>query len=314
MRAVVMEKFGGPEVLRLAEVPDLEPRVAHEVLRVTRAGVNWADVHTRTDSYLAPMTLPCVPGNEVVGRAPDGRRLLALTRGGGYAEQAHAHRRVSWEIPDDISDDQALPLALQGQAAWHLLFTVARLQPGESVLIPAAAGGVGSMAVQLARAAGARVVALASTEEKRQLALDLGAEAAVDSTADDLAERVVEVAGGPVRVALEMTGGRVLRQTLGALAPRGRVAVYGYVGGQLADLPTRLLMEKSITVSGFWLPHLYGDRAALSAGVEALFHAVRTGALRPVTGGLYPLAEAAAAHSALATRTHLGKLALSTAA
>lgn len=307
-----MKAFGGPEVLLLTEVPDLQQRGAYHLLNVSRAGVNYADVHVRNNTYLTPVTLPYVPGNEVVGATADGRRFVGLTPGGGYAEQAHVHRRVAWPVPDDISDDQAVCLALQGQSAWHLLFTVAQVTAGQSVVIPAAAGGVGSLAVQLAKHAGAKVIALASTEEKRQLARDLGADAVVDSTADDLTGEIIEAAGGPVEVALEMTGGHVLRDILAALAPRGRLAVYGFASGQAADVPARLLMEKSITVAGFWLPHLYSDRNALPASMEKLFDSVRTGTLRPVIGGIFPLGEASAAHATLTTRSHMGKLSLDT--
>ncbi len=308
-----MKEFGGPEVLRIEEVPDLEPRPAHQLVRVVRAGVNYADVHARTDSYLAPVTLPYTPGNEVLGTTTDGRRLIGLTQGGGYAEQAHLHRRASWEVPDDIDDDQAIALALQGQSAWHLLFTAAQLQPDQTVLIPAAGSGLGSIAVQLAKRAGARVIALASTELRRRLARELGADAIIDSTADDLAERIVEAAGGPIHTALEMTGGTVLRETIAALAPRGRLVLYGYASGQTTDLPTRALMEKSINVNTFWLPHLYADRTALPTSINALFEAVRDGSLTPITGAIHPLTDAAEAHTTLATRTHLGKLSLDAA-
>jgi NADPH2:quinone reductase len=314
MRAITMRQFGGPEVLELAEVPDPEPRAGHLLVNVTRAGVNYADVHVRENTYLAPVELPYIPGNEVVGTTQDGRRVVALTRGGGYAERALVHRRVAWDVPDDITDEQAAVLALQGNTAWHLLFTVAQLTSGQSVLIPAAAGGVGSLAVQLAKQVGAKVVALASTEARRQLAKELGADAVLDSsTTDGLTERILDAAGGPVHAALEMTGGQTLRATLAAVAPRGRLAVYGYASGETCDVPARMLMEKSITVSGFWLPHLYADRNALPMSMRALTAAVRSGDLRPLIGASYPLAEAAQAHRDLAARTQTGKLVLATA-
>ncbi|WP_129841117.1 zinc-binding dehydrogenase [Streptomyces sp. RFCAC02] len=310
MRAISMEEFGGPEVLRLREIPEPRPRAAHHLLRVTRAGVNFADVHVRGNTYLSPVTLPYVPGNEVVGTTEDGRRFVGLTQGGGYAEQALLHRRVAWAVPDDITDDQAVALALQGQSAWHLLFTTARVAAGETVVVPAAGGGLGSLAVQLAREAGATVIALASTERKRRLARDLGADAAIDSTADDLTARILDAAGGPVQVALEMTGEPVLSRVLDALAPHGRLALYGFASGRPADLPIRALLEKSITVSGFWLPNLYRDREALPTSMTALFEAVRKGAVKPVHGGVLPLGDASTAHATLATREHVGKLSL----
>ncbi|MEU8683366.1 zinc-binding dehydrogenase [Streptomyces sp. NPDC048611] len=310
MRAIVMREFGGPDVLRLEDVPEPAPRGGHALVDVTLAGVNYADVHVRGDSYLAPVELPYVPGNEVVGTVDGGRRVVGLCRGGGYAERTPLHRRVTWDVPDAISDEQAVALALQGNSAWHLLFTSLRLTEGETVVVPAAAGGVGSLAVQLAAHAGARVIGLAGTPEKRRLAGEWGAHAVVDSTAEDLTERILDAAGGPVDAALEMTGGATFARTLAAVAPRGRLAVYGYAGGELASVPTRELMERSITVSGFWLPQLYADRTALPTSMRALFDAVAAGTLMPRTGGVYGLGEAARAHHELAARTPTGKLAL----
>ncbi|HEY8981591.1 MAG TPA: zinc-binding dehydrogenase [Streptomyces sp.] len=313
MRAIRMEQFGGPEVLQVTEVPDLEPRSGHHLLHVTRAGVNYADMHVRDDSYLAPVTLPYIPGNEVIGTSMEGRRFVGLTQGGGYAEQAHVHRRTSWEVPQEVTDEQALALCLQGNTAYHLLHTVTGIREGQRVVIPAAAGGVGSIAVQLAKRLGATVIALAGTKEKRRLVEDLGADAVIDSASDSLTDEIKEAAGGPVHAALEMTGGTTLHATVAALADRGHLAVYGYASGQITDVPTRTLLQRSITVSGFWLPSLYSDRHALPTSMTALFDAVRAGSLRPVIGQVYPLNEARAAHDALAARTSTGKLSLDTA-
>ncbi|MFF8788314.1 zinc-binding alcohol dehydrogenase family protein [Streptomyces sp. NPDC015125] len=313
MRAIVMREFGGPDVLRLEDVPEPAPRGGHSLVEVSLAGINYADVHVRGDSYLAPVELPYVPGNEVVGRADGGRRVVGLCRGGGYAERTLLHRRVTWDVPDAISDEQAVALALQGNSAWHLLFTSLRLAEGETVVVPAAAGGVGSLAVQLAAHAGAKVIGLAGSPEKRKLAGKLGAHAVVDSTAEDLTERILDAAGGPVAAALEMTGGVTFERTLAAVAPRGRLAVYGFAGGDLASVPTRELMARSITVSGFWLPQLYADRTALPTSMRALFDAVADGTLKPLTGTAYALGEAARAHHDLAARTPTGKLALDVA-
>ncbi|MGW7573688.1 quinone oxidoreductase family protein [Streptomyces sp. NPDC054765] len=313
MRAIVMREFGGPDVLRLDDVPEPAPRAGHSLVDVALAGINYADVHVRGDSYLAPVVLPYVPGNEVVGTVDGGRRVVGLCRGGGYAERTLLHRRVTWDVPDAVSDEQAVALALQGNSAWHLLFTSLRLAEGETVVVPAAAGGVGSLAVQLAAHAGAKVIGLAGSAEKRKLAGELGAHAVVDSTAEDLTERILDAAGGPVDAALEMTGGATFRRTLAAVAPRGRLAVYGFAGGEPASVPTRELMARSITVSGFWLPQLYADRTALPTSMQALFDAVADGSLKPLTGSLYPLGEAARAHHELAARTPTGKLALDVA-
>ena len=164
MRAIQVTTFGGPEVLELVDLPAPEPRDPLLLLDVSAAGVNYADTHQAADDYLAPQKVPFVPGAEVVGTAPDGRRVVALLANGGYAEQALAHPATTFALPDSVDDTTALALVLQGTTAWHLLRTSARIAPGETVVVHAAAGGVGCLAVQLAREMGAgRVIATAST-------------------------------------------------------------------------------------------------------------------------------------------------------
>ncbi|MEA2182316.1 MAG: NADPH:quinone reductase [Solirubrobacteraceae bacterium] len=182
MRAIQMSDYGGPEVLELVELPVPEPADGELLVKVTRAGLNFADTHRRTNSYLAKDELPLVPGSEVAGAREDtGERVVALCGSGGYAEYATAPSALTFPIPDGVSDETALALVLQGLTAWHLYRTCAKIAPGETVVVHAAAGGVGSLAVQLGKPLGAgRVVATASTEEKRALALELGADAAVD--------------------------------------------------------------------------------------------------------------------------------------
>jgi NADPH2:quinone reductase len=229
VQAITISRYGGPDVLQLSEVPEPEPKPGHQLIDVAAAGVNFADLHVTEGSYIADVPLPYIPGNEVVGRLA-GRRVVALTRGGGYAQRTRAHRATTFAVPDDIDDHTALALTLQGNSAWHLVHTVLRLQPGESVIVPAAAGGVGSLAVQLAKRAGARVIAMASTGPKRELARQLGADKVVDSTSPTLAADLAEASGGAA-AALEMTGGATLHATLAALAPFGRMAVFGGTSG-----------------------------------------------------------------------------------
>src|SRR5271166_585584 len=176
-----MTEFGGPEVLKLAELPMPEPGPEETLIKVTRAGLNFADTHTRTHSYVQEATLPLVPGGEVAGvRQVSGERVVALVGSGGYAEYAVAPTDLVVPIPDALDDGTALAMIVQGTTAWHLYRTAGRVAEGESVVIHGAAGGVGSLAVQLGRPLGAgRVIATASSEEKRSLALDLGADAAI---------------------------------------------------------------------------------------------------------------------------------------
>src|SRR3954470_9458427 len=210
MRAIQITEFGGPEVLQLREIEEPQAPEGGVVLEVSAAGINWADTHQAENSYLTPAELPLVPGGEVVGRTPDGRRVVALTAGGGYAERVVASPAAMWEVPDGVTDAQALGLVLQGTTAWHLLRTSAQLRPGESVVVHAAAGGVGTLAVQLAKRFGAgRVIGVASSAEKRELATRLGADAVVDSNGDDLKQALIDANDGQrVDVVLEMVGGQ----------------------------------------------------------------------------------------------------------
>src|SRR5256885_4933733 len=179
MRAIRITEFGGPEVLTLADVPDPEPGPGQFLVEVSRAGVNYADTHQAENTYLSKTTLPHIPGAEIVGRASDGRRVVAMVNGGGYAEQAVADNPLAFEGPDAVDDVSATALVVQGATAWLLLRRTVHLEPGESVVVHAAAGGVGSLAVQLAKQWGAgRVIATASSSDKRKLTLDLGADVA----------------------------------------------------------------------------------------------------------------------------------------
>lgn len=322
MKAVQVSRFGGPEVLEVVDLDAPQAGPGQVLVDVTAAGVNYADTHATEDTYLRPQRLPFVPGAEVVGRARggahDGERVVALLGGGGgYAEQAAAPESVVFPVPEEISDAEALALVLQGTTAWHLLRTSTRLAPGESVVIHAAAGGVGSIAVQLAKQWGAgRVIATGSSAEKRDLALSLGADVAVDvsgtTTAEEVRDLLREANGGRgVAVVLEMTGGHVFDGSLGALAPLGRLGIYGLASRTPPTaVPPVELMAQSRTVAGFWLIHAVQTPGGLQPAMDELVSLTRTGRLRPVVGGSYPLASARDAHEALLGRGTTGKLVL----
>lgn len=316
MRAVVLNAFGGPESLEVASLPDPTPKPGYELVDVDRAGVNFADIHIREDNYITPVALPYVPGSEVVGTVKGGRRVLALTvQGGGYAEQALAPRATTFDVPDDVDDGQALALAIQGCTAWHLVHTCARLERGESVAVFAAAGGVGTVAIQLARLAGAkRIVAAASTPAKRKLAVDLGADAVVDSaTVEGLTDRLIEANGGhELDVVLEMTGEHTLQAAMAATAPFGRIVIFGFASGKTAVVDTKDVMIRNQSLIGFVLPQLLRRRGALARSVRELFGLLRSGELVTHVGAEYGLTEARRAHEELQSRATTGKLILDT--
>ena len=312
MKAIQIKEFGGPEVLEHTDLPDPEPGDGQVLVTVARSGVNFADTHVTRNDYLADQELPLVPGGEVSGTTPDGRRVAALMMNGGYAEQVAVPEAALVPVPDAVDDDQAAALLLQGLTAWSLLNVSARIQEGESVVVEAAAGGTGSLAVQLAKRAGAgRVIALASSEDKRALALELGAHAAVDSRAEDLGEQIVAAnEGRMVDVVLEMSGGDAFEQTLRSLAPLGRLVTFGIASREENQVKTGHLMRNSRAVIGFWMVHLFSRPDLLRRGVEELMGAAAAGELRAVIGGVYPLSEAQRAHEDLAGRRTQGKLLL----
>jgi NADPH2:quinone reductase len=317
MRAIQQREFGGPEVLEVVDLPKPQPGEGEVLIRVARAGLNFADTHQRTNSYLAKATLPLVPGAEVAGvREDTGERVVALCGTGGYAEYATAPESMTFPIPDGLDDATALAILLQGLTAWHLYRTCARIQPGESVVVHAAAGGVGSLAVQLGHPMGAgRVIATASTEDKRALALELGADAAVDPSPEGLKERLEEAnLGRKVDAVFEMAGGAVFEQSLAALAPFGRMVAYGIASGEPNQVDTGSLMRRSRAVIGFWLMHCLGKPHMVDEALADLFERAARGELRAVVGATYPLADAARAHEDLQTRRTTGKLLLDPAA
>src|SRR5580692_5970550 len=258
MRAIQMTEFGGPEVLELAELPTPEPGPEETLIRVTRAGLNFADTHTRTNSYVQKATLPLVPGGEVAGvREDTGERVVALVGSGGYAEYATAPKQLVFPIPDGLDDGAALAMVVQGTTAWHLYRTAARVAEAESVVIHGAAGGVGSIAVQLGHAMDAgRVIATASSEEKRALALELGADVAIDPAAEGLTERLIEAnEGREVDVVFDMSGGKVFDASYAALAPFGRIVVCGIATSEPNEVRTGSLLRHSRAVVGFYIFH-----------------------------------------------------------
>jgi NADPH2:quinone reductase len=310
VRAIRIDEWGGPEVLRLVEdAPVPEPGEGETLIRVSLAGVNYADTHARTNEYLARFELPLIPGSEVVGTTEDGRRVAAIVAHGGYAEYAVAP--VPIPVPEDVSDTAALALLIQGLTAWHLYKTSARIEPGETVVVHAAAGGVGTLAVQLGKAFGARVIATASTPEKRELALELGADAAVDVNDPDLAARLREANDGRrVDVVLEMAGGSVFDASLEALAPFGRLVAYGIASHEGNQIASGALMHGSKAVVGFWLVHVLRRPELVGGPLMDLFGQVASGTLRVVEGETYPLSEARRAHEDMQARRTTGKLVL----
>lgn len=311
MRAVQINEFGGPEVLKVVEIPDPVPGEGEAIVEVERAGINFADTHQRHNSYLAKAELPLIPGAEVSGRTADGRRVAAVLPNGGYAQRVVVPESALVPIPDDVGYDEAAAILLQGLTAWALLRISAHVQPGESVVVEGAAGGTGTLAVQLAKSLGARVIGLASSDEKRKLVTDLGADATVDSRADGLADAILAANDGrEVDVVLQMSGGTAFEEQMSILAPFGRMVAFGIATREPNLIKSQKLMRTSRAVVGFWIVHLLQRPDLITRGTEELFGGLASGELRLVIGGTYPLERAAEAQVDLAERRTQGKLLL----
>jgi NADPH2:quinone reductase len=315
MKAIQITEFGGPEVMHLVELADPKPTEAQDLITVSAIGINYADTHQTENSYLSPQKLPLVPGIEVVGTTSKGIRVLAPVDGGGYAQLAVAHTAAMIPIPDGVSDEQALCMMVQGSTAWHILKTVGHVVPGETVVVHAAAGGVGTIAIQLAKMWGAKVIAVTSSESKRALATSLGADAVVEANLENLGDAIKAANGGkPVNLILEMVGGKTFDESLNILAPFGRLITYG-MASRVA--PTMIqpasLMGGSKTITGFWLAHCFGSKELMNDVIEELFALVKNGKLKPVIGATYGLSQATKAHQAMRARETTGKITLNPA-
>jgi NADPH:quinone reductase len=328
MKIVQINRFGGPEVLRVQDAPRPSPRPGMLLIRVTAAGLNHADVIIRGGRHVIKPVLPWVPGFEVAGTVaaigagvderqfPSGARVAALTLGGGgYAEYVVARAAHSVVLPDALTIEQGAALLFQGLTAYHTLVTMGRLEHGETVAVQAAAGGVGTMLVQLARLLGAgRVIAIAGGPEKMRLASKLGADDAVDYLRENFPARVNEITGGRgADLILESVGGQTLERSFDCLATLGRVVTFGTAGGSQADLNAIVakLRSRSQSLIGFSLRSVLDDPRARERSIACLLQFVAGGRLNIVVGRRYHLDQAAAAQEALETRRTTGKILLS---
>ena len=311
MKAIQITEFGGPDVMKYLDLPDPVAGTDEVLLDVTAIGINYADTHQTENSYLSPQTLPMIPGIEVVG-TNGGKRYLASVSSGGYAQKAIAHKSVMIPVPDSVTDQEALCMLVQGSTAWHLLKTMGQLEKSQSVVVHAAAGGVGTIAIQLAKLWGAKVIAVTSSDAKAELAKKLGADHVVDAASEDLSKALRDANGGRgVDLILEMVGGKTFDQSLLALGTFGKLITFG-MASRTAPTPVHpgALMHGSKTISGFWLANCFGKKELLNDVIEELFQLIADGKLKPVIGATFPLSQAADAHKSMLARESVGKIAL----
>ena len=312
MKAIQITEFGGPEVMQLVDLPDPIAGPDQVLINVSAIGLNFADTVQIRNQYVTQQKLPLIPGLEVVGTTSEGKRVLASISEGAYAQKVLAHPAMTMNIPEGVSDEAALAMLVQGTTAWHILKTYGHLAPGESVVVHAGAGGVGSVAIQLAKMWGARVIAVTSSDEKSALAKSLGADVTVDAKSANLARAMLEANNGkPVDLVLEMVGGKTFDASLEVLAPFGRVIVYGMASGEMATPVNSIsLLGSNKTITGFWLGHCFGKKELLDDVIAQLFILIKNGKLKPIIGATFPLSKAGDAHRAIVGRGTTGKITL----
>lgn len=297
MKAIRINETGDPDVMHLEEIERPVPKRGQVLIKIAAAGINYADLSQRQGQYLTATRLPMTMGFEAAGTVeqlgPDvtspavGTRVAAFVTG-AYAEYAVGAAATTVPIPDELDFNRAAALLVQGVTAYQLLHDSAQLQPGESVLVHAAAGGVGTLAVQLARLLGAgTVIGTASSEEKLDVARRLGAD-----------------------VILEMVGGENIERNLQCLAPFGRMVIFGAASGQPSTMAPTRLMAKNQTITGYWLTAWMSRPERVAHAIQQLLGYSAQRQIEVIVGETFPLARAVDAHRAIAARRTTGKVVL----
>ena len=320
MKAIRVSRYGGPEELKIGSVPDPGPIPGELLVRVHVAGVNYIDTYHRTGQY--PLPLPLIPGIEGAGRVEEvGSGVEGFTRGdrvafclamGAYAELVTVPAWKCVRLPDEVSPEVGAAAMCQGMTAHYLVTDCFRVRKGQCVLIHAAAGGVGSLLVQMAKRAGARVIGTVSTESKAELAIDRGADRVVLYTKEDFVDAVREFTDGKgVEVVYESVGRTTFARSLDCVKPRGYVVLYGQSSGAVEPLDPQILNQKgSLFLTRPSLGHYVAEEAEFSSRAADVLDLIRRGELRAVVGDRFPLAEAEQAHRRLEGRLTVGKVVL----
>lgn len=319
MRAMVVERLGPPDVMELREVPRPEPGPSEVRLKVEAVGINFADVLAVAGEYLTRTRVPYTPGMEFAGVVDAvgegvqgvevGTRVASLGGRGGLAEYALSPAAALIPVPQGLSGAQAAAFPVSYFTAYHGLKTLGRGDAGEWVLVQAAAGALGTASIQLAKAMGLHVVAMASTEEKLGLARDLGADVTLLQDDPDRVKKVREAAGGKgVPLILEVVGGARFQESLEMAANLGRIIVIGNASREPANLRPVELMKRNVTVTGLWLSSLMPDAELTRQAAQALTPLVASGQVTPQIGPTYGLAESARAFQDILDRKTTGKV------
>ena len=319
MKAVRINEFGGVDVLRWEEAADPKPRPHQVLIKVDSAGVNYADIMRRSGNYPGP-DLPSSMGLEAAGTVAEvgadvtglsvGQRVMAMGPG-GQAEYVAVNANFVFPYPETVDPVQAGGMPIVFLTSYHLLKTRGHLEPGHTVLVQAGASGVGTVAIQLAKAWGARVIATASTQEKLDLCRSLGADVTINYTEQDFEEAVGRESGGQgVELVLECVGGPVLEKSVRCIASYGRLISYGNASGTPANLPGADIFSANRTVIGFSIGRSPQGTLDHQAAMAEIFPMLADGKARLVVDQVLPMAEVASAHQHLANRGTRGKVIL----
>lgn len=320
MKAILFDRVGGPEVLRLGEVPKPEVQPGTVLIKNHAIGINFADTLFRRGIYLTKPNLPDTPGLEAAGVieaiGPGVEYLKVGTRVAAlgsktYAEYSLVGAGQVIPLPDFVSFEEGAAFPVQVLTAYHLLHTAHHTTPGQTVLIHSAAGGVGGMAVQIAKAAGARVIGTVSGDSKIPLVQGAGADAVINYATEDFAEEALRFTGGDgVDLILDAVGRPTLENGLRCLAPLGHLVLYGRAGGPPEPVNLLTLLNKSLMVSGFVLYTVVALPEKMREGIDRSFELIREGKLKLRIGRTFPLAHAGEAHRSMESRQSTGKLLL----
>jgi NADPH2:quinone reductase len=323
MTAIAIRKPGGPEVLEPEQRPVPVPGAGEILIKVAAAGVNRPDVMQRKGLYPPPPGASDIPGLEIAGtvaalgpqaaRWKLGDRVMALVSGGGYAEYCVAHESHALAIPDGLTFAEAAAIPETFLTVWHNTFERGGLKSGETLLIHGGTSGIGTVAIQLAKAFGARVITTAGSPEKCEAARKLGADVAVNYKTEDFVKATKDATGGKgAEVIVDMVGGDYIERNYEAAAVDGRIVQIAFQGSPKATVDFRRLMLKRLHHTGSTLrARSVPDKAAITAAVaEKAMPLVAAGKVRPVMDSSFPLADAAKAHARMETSAHIGKIVL----
>ena len=323
MQYIDIVEPGGPEVLQLATGPSPEAGEGQLLIRVTAAGVNRPDILQRRGLYRVPPNASPIPGLEVCGvvaevgdgvqRFSVGDRVCALANGGGYAEHVAVPVGQCLPVPGGLSDVEAAALPETLFTVWANVVDMCRLKAGESFLVHGGTSGIGTTAIQLANAMGARVFATAGSAAKCAACVDLGAELAVNYREQDFVEALTEATDGKgIDVILDMVGGDYLARNARVAARDGRIGIIASLRGKRAELDIGVVMMKRLMITGSLLrPRTDSEKAAIASALQdSVWPLIETGKFRPVIHSVFPLADAPKAHALMESSEHIGKIVL----